>query len=377
MYDYLVVGAGLFGAVFACEAKKNGKKVLVVEKRDHVGGNVYTKEMEGIHVHKYGAHIFHTNDKEVWDYVTQYAKFMPYVHMPKANYHGKIYSLPFNMHTFQEMWGVTSEEEAKAIIEKQRGEIVGEPKNLEEQAISLVGRDVYEALVKGYTEKQWGRECKDLPAFVIKRLPVRFTFDNNYFNAAYQGIPKEGYTKLIEQMLEKIEVRTKIDYLKEKEKYDKIAKKVIFTGPIDAYYHYKLGKLQYRSLEFQEEIIDKPQFQEASVINYTDAKTPWTRIIEHQWFMGKPNESRKKTVITKEYPKEWSEEDEPYYPINDERNGKLYEAYAALAKKEENVSFGGRLGAYKYYDMDQVIRAALDLAKRERKGGNLSGKIVR
>lgn len=362
-YDYLVVGAGLYGAVFASEAKKRGKKVLVLDKRPNIAGNVYTEEIEGIQVHKYGAHIFHTNRKEVWDYVTQYAEFNRFTNSPVANYHGELYSLPFNMYTFNKIWGVVTPEEAQAKIEEQK-EAAGikEPKNLEEQAISLVGTDIYEKLVKGYTEKQWGRPCTELPAFIIKRLPVRFTFDNNYFNALYQGIPMGGYTKLVANMLDGIEVRLNEDYLSDKETWDALADKVIYTGAIDAYFAYALGTLEYRSVRFETEVLDKPNFQGNAAVNYTDRETPWTRIIEHKWFeFG----TQPKTVISREYSSEWKPGDEPYYPVNDEKNTKLYEAYKELAKKESKVIFGGRLGEYKYYDMDAVIASALEMCKKE------------
>lgn len=363
MYDYLVVGAGLYGAVFAHEAAQKGKKVLVIDKRPHIGGNVYTQEIEGINVHKYGAHIFHTNNKEVWNFVNKFAEFNRFTNSPVANYHGELYSLPFNMYTFNKMWGVTTPEEAEAEIKRQREEAgITEPKNLEEQAISLVGKDIYEKLVKGYTEKQWGRPCTELPAFIIKRLPVRFTFDNNYFNALYQGIPVGGYTKMVENMLDGIEVRLNTDYLKNKAELDKLAKKVIYTGAIDAYFNFKLGALEYRSVRFETEVLDKPNFQGNAAVNYTDRETPWTRIIEHKWFeFG----TQPKTVISREFSSEWKPGDEPYYPVNDEKNGKLYLEYKKLAESEENVIFGGRLGEYKYYDMDAVIASALELCKNQ------------
>ncbi len=367
-YDYLVVGSGLYGAVFAREAVKKGKKVLVIDKRDHIGGNVYTEDVEGIHVHKYGAHIFHTNDKRVWDYVNSYAVFNRFTNSPVANYKGELYSLPFNMYTFNKMWGVNTPEEAKKKIEEQRKEIQGEPKNLEEQAISLVGRDIFEKLVKGYTEKQWGRDCKDLPAFIIRRLPVRLTFDNNYFNALYQGIPVGGYTKLIRNLLEGIEIRLSEDYLSKREYYDSLAEKIVYTGPIDAYFDYSLGTLQYRSVRFETELLDIPNFQGNAAVNYTDRETPWTRIIEHKWFeFGKDENGNDlpKTVISREYSSEWRPGDEPYYPVNDERNQTLYQKYRELSLKEENVIFGGRLGEYKYYDMDQVIASSLGLCEKE------------
>lgn len=366
MYNYLIVGSGLYGATVARELKDAGKSVLVIEKRPNIAGNVYTKKIEGINVHIYGAHIFHTNNKKVWDYVNRFSVFNRFTNSPVANYKGELYSLPFNMYTFNKMWGVVTPEEAAAKIEEQRKEITGEPKNLEEQAISLIGRDVYEKLVKGYTEKQWGRDCKDLPAFIIKRLPVRLTFDNNYFNALYQGIPVGGYTKMVERMLEGIEVRLNTDYLADKEELDKLAEKVIYTGPIDAYYSYILGSLEYRSVRFEMEVLDQQNFQGNAAVNYTDAETPWTRIIEHKWFeFGKDENGNDlpKTVISREFSSEWEPGDEPYYPVNDEKNGKLYKAYKELAEKEEKVIFGGRLGEYKYYDMDQVIEVALEKAK--------------
>lgn len=368
MYDYLVVGAGLYGAIFAHEAKKAGKSVLVIDKRANIGGNIYTSNVEGIHVHVYGAHIFHTNSKEAWDYITQFAEFNRYTNSPIANYNGELYSLPFNMYTFNKMWGVITPEEARIKIEEQRNEIRGVPRNLEEQAISLVGRDVFEKLIKGYTEKQWGRECKDLPAFVIKRLPVRFTYDNNYFNALYQGIPSNGYTNIISKMLEDIEVCLNSDYLKKREFYQSLAKRIIYTGPIDEYFDYSLGHLEYRSVCFETELLDQSNFQGNAVVNYTDRDTPWTRIIEHKWFtFGKDEKGRDldKTVISREYSSEWKIGDEPYYPVNDERNSELYTKYVQLAREEKKVVFGGRLGEYKYYDMDQVILAALDLCKKE------------
>ena len=367
-YTYLIVGSGLYGATIAQQAKKAGKSVLVIDKRPNIGGNIYTEKVEGINVHKYGAHIFHTNNKEVWDYVTSFVDFNRFTNSPVANYKGELYSMPFNMYTFNKMWGVVTPEEAAAKIEEQKKEITGEPKNLEEQAISLVGRDIYEKLVKGYTEKQWGRDCKDLPAFIIKRLPVRLTFDNNYFNALYQGIPIGGYTKLIEKMLEGIEVRLNVDYLENKEELDKLAEKVIYTGPIDAYFNYKLGTLEYRSVRFENEILDKPNFQGNAAVNYTDRETPWTRIIEHKWFeFGKDENGNDlpKTVISREYSSEWKLGDEPYYPVNDTKNSTLYEQYKALAEAEDNVIFGGRLGEYKYYDMDKTIEVALTAAKKE------------
>ena len=367
-YDYLIVGAGLYGAVFAREAKEAGKKVLVVDKRPNIAGNVYTEDVEGIKVHVYGAHIFHTNNREVWDYVNRFAAFNRFTNSPVANYRGELYSLPFNMYTFNRMWGVVTPEEAAAKIAEQRKEITGEPKNLEEQAISLVGRDIFEKLVKGYTEKQWGRDCKDLPAFIIRRLPVRLTFDNNYFNALYQGIPVEGYTKLVERLLDGIEVRLSCDYLENRKVLDSQARRVIYTGPIDAFYGFRLGTLEYRSVRFETELLDQPNFQGNAAVNYTDRETPWTRIIEHKWFtFGKDEEGNDlpKTVISREYSAEWKPGDEPYYPVNDGKNSALYQQYKALAEREEKIIFGGRLGEYKYYDMDQVIAAALEQAKRE------------
>ena len=366
MYDYLVVGAGLFGAVFAHEAKKNGKSVLVIDKRPNIAGNIYTEKVEGINFHKYGAHIFHTNDTGVWNYITQFATFNRFTNSPVANYKGELYSMPFNMYTFNKMWGVVTPEEAAEKIEEQKSEITGEPKNLEEQAISLVGRDIYEKLVKGYTEKQWGRDCKELPAFIIKRLPVRLTFDNNYFNALYQGIPVGGYTKMVENMLDGIEVRLNVDFLKEREKYEALADRIIYTGAIDAYFDYALGNLEYRSVRFENEVLDIPNFQGNAAVNYTDRETPWTRIIEHKWFeFGKDEAGNDlpKTVISKEYSSEWKPGDEPYYPVNDEKNNKLYQDYKKMSEKEEKVIFGGRLGEYKYYDRDVTIRSALNLAE--------------
>lgn len=362
MYDYLIVGAGLYGAAFAHEATRKGKTCLVVDKRPNIAGNVYTKEMEGINVHVYGAHIFHTNDRKVWNYVNQFAEFNRFTNSPVANYHGELYSLPFNMYTFNKMWGVVTPEEAAAKIEEQRKAAgITEPKNLEEQAISLVGTDIYEKLVKGYTEKQWGRPCTELPSFIIKRLPVRLTFDNNYFNALYQGIPMGGYTKMVANMLGDVEVRLNVDYLEQKEALDALADKVLYTGPIDAYFGYKLGNLEYRSVRFETEVLDKPNFQGNAAVNYTDRETPWTRIIEHKWFeFG----TQPKTVISREYSSEWKPGDEPYYPVNDEKNSKLYAAYKKLADTEQKVIFGGRLGEYKYYDMDAVIGAALECAEK-------------
>lgn len=362
MYDYLIVGAGLYGATCARELTDAGKRVLVVERRPHIAGNAYTKQTEGINVHVYGAHIFHTNLPEVWKYVNRFAEFNRFTNSPVANYRGELYSLPFNMHTFHRMWGVVTPQEAEAILVRQRQEITGEPRNLEEQAIRLVGRDIYEKLIRGYTEKQWGRPCDQLPAFIIKRLPVRLTFDNNYFNALYQGIPVGGYTKMVERMLEGVEVRLGVDYLDNKAELDGLAKRVVYTGPIDAYFGYSLGYLEYRSVRFENEVLDKPNFQGNAAVNYTDAETPWTRIIEHKWFeFGKDEAGNDlpKTVISREYSSEWKPGDEPYYPVNDEKNQRLYGQYRALAEKEEKVVFGGRLGEYRYYDMDQVIAAAL------------------
>ncbi len=364
MYDYLIVGSGLYGAVFAHEAKKAGKSVLVIEKRNNIGGNVYTEKIEDINVHKYGAHIFHTNNKKVWKYVTQFAEFNRFTNSPVANYNGEIYSLPFNMYTFNKMWGVVTPEEAAAKIEEQRKEIKDKPRNLEEQAISLVGRDIYEKLIKGYTEKQWGRSCTELPAFIINRLPVRFTFDNNYFNALYQGIPIGGYTEMVENMLDGIEVRLGVDYLENKNELDNCAEKVVYTGAIDAYFNYRLGALEYRSVRFETEVLDIPNFQGNAAVNYTDKDTPWTRIIEHKWFeFGKQS----KTVISREYSSEWKLGDEPYYPVNDEKNNALYSEYKKLAAAEKNVIFGGRLGEYKYYDMDAVIASSLIMSEKELK----------
>ena len=362
-YDYLVVGAGLYGAVFAHEAKEKGKSVLVIDKKNHIAGNVYTEEIEGINVHKYGAHIFHTNNKKVWEYITQFAEFNRFTNSPVANYKGELYSLPFNMYTFNKMWGVVTPQEAAAKIEEQRKAAgITEPKNLEEQAISLVGTDIYEKLVKGYTEKQWGRPCNELPAFIIKRLPVRLTFDNNYFNALYQGIPMGGYTKMVGNLLDGIEVRLGEDYLEKKAEYDALAERIVYTGAIDAYFDYKLGALEYRSVRFENEVLDMPNFQGNAAVNYTDAETPWTRIIEHKWFeFG----DQPKTVISREYSSEWKVGDEPYYPVNDEKNGKLYAEYKKQAEAENNIIFGGRLGEYKYYDMDAVIASALEMCEKE------------
>jgi UDP-galactopyranose mutase len=381
MYDYLVVGSGLFGATFAHEAKAADKSVLVIDRRPNIAGNVYTEDVEGIHVHRYGAHIFHTNDKEVWDYVNRFAVFNRFTNSPVANYHGELYSLPFNMYTFNKMWGVVTPQEAAAKIEEQKKDYIArkqqerglsadapfEPQNLEEQAISLIGTDIYEKLIKGYTEKQWGRPCTELPAFIIRRLPVRLTFDNNYFNALYQGIPVGGYTRMVERMLEGIEVRLNEDYLKDREHWNQIAEKVVFTGPIDAYYDYRLGTLEYRSVRFETELLDTPNFQGNAAVNYTDRETPWTRIIEHKWFeFGKDSEGNDlpKTVISREYSSEWKPGDEPYYPVNDEKNENLYKQYRALADREGRVLFGGRLGEYRYYDMDKVIASSLQFSRK-------------
>lgn len=366
-YDYLIVGAGLYGAVFAERMLSAGKKCLVIDKRNHIAGNVYTREVEGIQVHQYGPHTIHTNDAEVWEYLNRFTKFNRYTCTTIANYRGEIYSLPFNMYTFNKMWGVKTPDEAMEMIETQRQTAgVAEPKNLEEQAISLVGTDIYEKLVKGYTEKQWGRSCKELPAFIIRRLPVRFIYDNNYFNALYQGIPMGGYTQMVANMLKGIEVRLGIDYLEHKDELDKLADKVLFTGPIDAYFGYSLGHLEYRSVRFETETLDIPNYQGNAVVNYTDRETPYTRIIEHKWFeFGKDanGDDLPKTVISREYSAEWKPGDEPYYPVNDEKNQKLYASYRTLAEHVPKILFGGRLGEYKYYDMDQVVRAALTAAQ--------------
>ena len=368
MYNYLVVGSGLYGATVAQQLKSSGKSILVIDKRPNIAGNVYTEDIEGIHVHKYGAHIFHTNNKRVWDYVQQFTTFNRFTNSPLANYKGELYSLPFNMYTFNKMWGVVTPEEAEQKIAEQKAvEGITEPKNLEEQAISLVGTDIYEKLIKGYTQKQWGRPCDQLPAFIIRRLPVRLTFDNNYFNALYQGIPIGGYTKLIEKMLDGIEIKLSTDYFDNREYWNSVSEKVIYTGPIDAYFDYKLGALEYRSVRFETEVLDKPNFQGNAAVNYTDIETPWTRIIEHKWFeFGKDEDGNDlpKTVISREYSSEWKPGDEPYYPVNDKKNGILYQKYRVLAEKESKVVFGGRLGEYKYYDMDQVIAAAQEKAKQ-------------
>lgn len=364
-YDYLIVGAGLFGATFAERAVSAGKRVLVIDRRPHIGGNVYTESIEGIEVHKYGAHIFHTNDKRVWEYASRFATFNRFTNAPMANYRGELYSLPFNMLTFNKMWGVITPDEARAKIDSQLKECgITAPKNLEEQAISLVGTDIYEKLIKGYTEKQWGRPCTELPAFIIKRLPVRFTYDNNYFNALYQGIPTEGYTAMIEKMLTGADVRLGIDYLKNKDELDSLAEMTVYTGAIDAYFGYCYGALGYRSIRFETELLDTENYQGNAVINYTDRETPYTRIIEHKHFTFG---DQKKTVISREYSHEWTVGEEPYYPINDDENSALYEKYRLLAEKEERTVFGGRLGKYRYYDMDAVIASALDIAECELK----------
>ena len=362
MYDYLIVGAGFFGAVFAHEAAKRGKKCLVIDRRDHIGGNCYTADVEGIHVHQYGAHIFHTSDETVWAYINQFCRFNNYVNSPVANFHGEIYNMPFNMNTFSKLWGISTPAQAKAIIDAQRADAPAEPANLEEQAISLVGRDIYEKLVKGYTEKQWGRSCTELPAFIIRRLPVRFIYDNNYFNDRYQGIPEGGYTPIFEKLLEGIEVRLNCDYFAHKDELLPQCAKVVFTGPIDRYYDYCYGPLQFRSLRFESEVLDVENYQGNAVVNYTDRETPYTRIIEHKHFeFG----TQPKTVVTREYPADWSIGEEAYYTINDDANNALYQRYAERAAQEPNVLFGGRLGEYKYYDMDKVIASALAFAEKE------------
>ncbi|MBP5356864.1 MAG: UDP-galactopyranose mutase [Clostridia bacterium] len=362
-YDYLIVGAGLFGSVFAHEALKKGKKCLVIDKRNHTAGNIYTEKQEGINVHKYGAHIFHTSDKEVWDYVNQFAEFNGYINCPVARYKDELYNLPFNMNTFSKMWGIRTPAEAKAIIEKQKAEAgIDEPKNLEEQALKLVGKDIYEKLVKGYTEKQWGRRATELPAFIIKRLPVRFIYDNNYFNDRYQGIPIGGYTAICDKLLEGTEVRLNTDYFDSKDEFDSLASKIIFTGMIDQYYGYCFGELEYRSLRFETEVLDEENYQGNAVVNYTEYEVPFTRIIEHKHFEGAKSD---KTIITREYPATWKKGDEPYYAVNNEKNNALYNKYAELAAKENKVVFGGRLGMYKYFDMDDTIASALELVKKE------------
>ncbi|NBI70447.1 UDP-galactopyranose mutase [Clostridiaceae bacterium] len=361
-YDYLIAGSGLYASVFAWMAGKHGKRCLIVEKRDHIGGNIYCTEMDGIRVHCYGAHIFHTSNREVWDFVNQFTEFNRYTNSPVANYRGEMYNLPFNMNTFSRMWGISAPEEARAIIEEQRKAVPGEPENLEEQAIKLVGSDIYRKLVKGYTEKQWGRDCRELPGFIIRRLPMRFTYDNNYFNDAYQGIPVRGYNAIIEGLLEGCEIRTGVDYLACRKELDPLAKRVVYTGMIDAFYDYCYGNLEYRSLRFETERLETDNYQGVAVVNYTDRETPFTRIIEHKHFEfgGQPG-----TVITREYPAEWKPGLEPYYPVNDEKNQALYKRYAGLAEKEPKVIFGGRLAEYKYYDMDKVIESALARAKEE------------
>ncbi len=364
-YDYLIVGAGLFGAVFAREATDAGKRCLVIDRRAHVAGNVYCEEIEGIQVHRYGAHIFHTDDTAVWQYVQRFAEFNRYTNSPIANYHGEIYNMPFNMNTFHALWGVVTPQQAQEKIEQQRRGAAEQPRNLEEQAIRLVGTDIYEKLIRGYTEKQWGRACSELPAFIIRRLPVRFTYDNNYFNSRYQGIPIEGYTAMVERMLAGIEVRLETDFIKERETLAALAARVVYTGPIDAYFDFCFGPLEYRSLRFETEVLDTPNFQGNAVVNYTDRETPFTRIIEHKHFAFGQQE---KTVVTREYSAEWTPGTEPYYPINDERNQALYERYRALAEQEAGVRFGGRLGEYRYYDMDKVIASALAAAKEELEG---------
>jgi len=362
-YDYLIVGAGLYGAVFAHEARKRGKSCLVVEKREHIAGNVYCEDIHGIHVHRYGAHIFHTSDKRIWDYVNQFAEFNNYINSPIAKYRGELYNLPFNMNTFSKMWGISTPQEAKDIIAAQIADLnIAEPRNLEEQALSLVGRDVYEKLIKGYTEKQWGRDCKDLPSFIIKRLPLRFIYDNNYFNDRYQGIPIGGYTGIVEQLLEGTEVRLNTNYLECRDELNALADKIIYTGMIDQFYDYQLGVLEYRSVRFETEELDMENYQGNAVVNYTEREIPYTRIIEHKHFeFGK----QPTTVISREYSSEWKKGDEPYYPVNDDKNNTLYGQYKELAEKENKVVFGGRLGGYKYYDMDKVIAAALEMSEKE------------
>ena len=363
-YDYLVVGSGLFGAIFAYEAKKRGKKCLVVEKRSNIGGNIYTENIEGINVHKYGAHIFHTSNKEVWEYINQFAEFNRYTNSPVAIYKGELYNMPFNMNTFNKLWGIITPEEAKQKIEEEKKIAnIGEPKNLEEQAISLVGKTIYEKLVKGYTEKQWGKKATELPSFIIKRLPVRFIYDNNYFNDDYQGIPIGGYTKIIEKMLQGIEVRLNVDFLEHRDELENIANKIIYTGQIDKFYNYCYGELEYRSLKFETQILNKDNYQGNAVVNYTEYEVPYTRIIENKNIEKIKNVE--KTIITREYPDKWNKEKEPYYPVNDEKNNKLYEKYKELSKKDDKVFFGGRLGQYKYFDMDKVIDSALQFVKEE------------
>ena len=362
-YDYLVVGAGLYGAVFAYEAKKKGKTCLVIDKRDHIAGNIYCENVSGINVHKYGAHIFHTSDKKIWEYVNQFAEFNNYINSPVARYKNELYNLPFNMNTFSKMWNISTPQEAKDIIASQIADLnITEPKNLEEQALSLVGKDVYEKLIKGYTEKQWGRDCKDLPSFIIKRLPLRFIYDNNYFNDRYQGIPIGGYTKIVEKMLDGIEVRLNTNYLDNREEFDAMADKIVYTGMIDQFYDYKLGVLEYRSVRFETEELPMENYQGNAVVNYTEREVPYTRIIEHKHFeFGK----QPTTIISREYSSEWKKGDEPYYPVNNDKNNALYQQYKELADKEHKVIFGGRLGGYKYYDMDKVIAAALEMCEKE------------
>lgn len=363
MYDYLIVGAGLYGAVFAYEAKKKGKTCLVIDKRDHIAGNIYCENVSGINVHKYGAHIFHTSDKKIWEYVNQFAEFNNYINSPVARYKNELYNLPFNMNTFSKMWNIATPQEAKDIIASQIADLnITEPKNLEEQALSLVGKDVYEKLIKGYTEKQWGRDCKDLPSFIIKRLPLRFIYDNNYFNDRYQGIPIGGYTKIVEKMLDGIEVRLNTNYLDNREEFDAMADKIVYTGMIDQFYDYKLGVLEYRSVRFETEELPMENYQGNAVVNYTEREVPYTRIIEHKHFeFGK----QPTTIISREYSSEWKKGDEPYYPVNNDKNNALYQQYKELADKEHKVIFGGRLGGYKYYDMDKVIAAALEMCEKE------------
>ena len=362
-YDYLIVGAGLFGSIFAYEANKKGKRCLVIDKRNHIAGNIYTKEVEGIQVHEYGAHIFHTSNKEVWDYINQFAEFNRYTNSPIANYHGEIYNMPFNMNTFNKLWGVVAPEEAQEKIEEEKKEYnVSEPKNLEEQAINLVGKTIYEKLVKGYTEKQWGQMATELPPFIIKRLPVRFTYDNNYFNDKYQGIPIGGYTQIVEKMLDGIDVRLNCDFFENREELENLADKTVFTGMIDKYYNYRFGELEYRSLRFETEILDEENYQGNAVVNYTAYEVPYTRVIEHKHF---EYGTGPKTVITREYPDSWNREKEPYYPINNEKNNELYQKYKELADKEDKVIFGGRLGQYKYYDMHNVVQEALNCVRNE------------
>lgn len=360
-YDYVIVGSGLFAGVFAYKAREKGKTVLVVEKRDHIGGNIYCRNVEGINVHQYGAHIFHTSNREVWDFVNSLAEFNRYTNSPVANYKGQMYNMPFNMNTFSKMWGISTPDEARAIIDAQRGSVQGEPHNLEEQAISLVGTDIYQKLVKGYTEKQWGRDCTQLPAFIIKRLPVRYTYDNNYFNDLYQGIPIGGYNVIIEKLFQGCDIETGVDYLKNREHYDALGETVVYTGTIDGFYDYRYGKLQYRTVRFETETLDTDNYQGVAVVNYTDRETPFTRIIEHKHFeFG----TQPKTVISREYPSEWKEGMEPYYPVNDEKNAAIYGQYVALAQQESRVIFGGRLAEYKYYDMDKVIESAFRAAEK-------------